>query len=461
MLRCSARNHDMLTLDKNALTTLGAVCGAGLIIHFVARRVSTEAPLPTSPRSYPLIGHLLSMPRGNEHLEFMKLGERLNAKMVSLTVFGKTIVVLNSRDDAINLLQNKSGIYSDRICPPMVAEPSLVNSSEFISLLGYNDRWRKSRRLMHPWLHKQASQAFHESQQREARLLLQRLLSSASQLDSSEVLFQEFFRTLSSTLMHSIYGYHLQDLDDPLLKEVLLMVDNLSRASMPTRLEDFWVNVFPILRYVPEWFPGAAWKITAREWRDQQARTVRDAFDWTKARITSGNREPSIVASLLTEGEKLGLSDEELDDYVSKIAITLFVGGADTTANTFLAFVIAMMLYPNAQRKAQEEIDAVIGNSRLPVLEDRPALPFTNALIQEVLRWCPIVPIGVPHATTDDDLYQGFKIPKGTMVIGNIWGMSRDGRVYNNPEKFDPDRFLDPSVPTCPVFGFGRRCVCS
>ncbi|CAE6495813.1 unnamed protein product [Rhizoctonia solani] len=364
------------------------------------------------------------------------------------------MVVLNSRDDAINLLHNRSGTYSERICPPMIAEPSLVNSSEFISLLGYNDRWRKSRRMMNPWLHKEASKTFHESQQREARLLLQRLLLSAGQLGSSEDLYLEFFRTLSTTLMRSIYGYHLQSLDDPLLKEVLCLVDNLARASMPT---NFLVNVFPILRHVPEWFPGATWKRTAREWRAQQENTIKDIFNWTKSRIASGNHEPSMVASLLTEGERFGLSDEEFEDYVSKIAITLFVGGADTTANTFLAFVIAMMLYPEVQRKAQDEIDEVTGTSRLPELEDQSQLPFTNRLIQEVLRWCPIVPIGVPHASTNDDVYQGFRIPKGTMVIGNIWAMSRDEKMYNNPEKFDPDRFLDPAVSPCPVFGFGRR----
>ncbi|CAE6486149.1 unnamed protein product [Rhizoctonia solani] len=445
----------MPTIDSaSVLTALGTACGAGLMLHLYFQRTGVETPLPTSPPSYPLIGHLLSMPKNNEHLGFIELGKKLQAKMFSLTVLGKTMIVLNSQEDAINLLQNRSGTYSDRMCPTMVVEPSLVNSSEFISLLGYNDRWRKSRRLMHPWLHKQASKSFHESQQREARLLVQRLLPIVGQLDSSEALFLEFFRTLSSTLMRSIYGYHLSGLDDPLLKEVLKLVDNLSKASMPT---NFLVNVFPSLIYVPEWFPGAGWKRTAREWREQQEATVRDAFNWAKTRIESGTHEACILASLLAEGEKLGLSGRELDDYVSKIAITLFVGGADTTANTFLAFVMAMMLYPEAQRKAQEEIDNVIGTSRLPELEDQSQLPFTNRLIQEVLRWCPVVPIGVPHATTSEDLYQGFRIPKGAMVIGNIWAMSCDEKVYNNPEKFDPDRFLDPSVPPCPVFGFGRR----
>ncbi|QRW18503.1 cytochrome P450 family protein [Rhizoctonia solani] len=391
------------------------------------------------------------MPQSNGHVKFIELGKKLNTDMFSLTVLGKTTVVLNSRDDAINLLQNRSSVYSDRACPLMMTEPSLVNCADLTSFVGYNERWRKGRRLMHIQLNKQTGGSFHESQEREARLLLQRLISTVEQLDSSEKLYQEFFRTLSGTLMSSIYGYRVRDLDDPILKEVLRMVENLSTACMPT------INVFPSLLYVPEWFPGAGWKKTAREWRIQYEDTVKGLFNWTKSRIDSGADEPPMVLSFLTEGEKLGLSGEELNDYVGKVAVTLFLGGAETTSNTFLCFVVAMVLYPDSQRKAQEEIDAILGTSRLPVLEDRLLLPYTDRLIQEVLRWCPALPLGIPHATTSEDIYQGFRIPKGAMVIGNTWAMSRDQKVYKNPEEFNPDRFLDPLVPPCPAFGFGRR----
>ncbi|KAF8676960.1 cytochrome P450 family [Rhizoctonia solani] len=451
--------------SNNVLIALGAACGIGFVTQLLLRLTSTRISLPTSPKWYPLIGHLLSMPQSNEHIGFIELGKQLNTDIFSLTVLGKTIVVLNSRDHAINLLHNRSSIYSDRSCPPMVTEPTLVNFSELISLLGYNERWKKSRRLMHPQLNKQASKSFHESQEREARLLLQRLMSITEQVDSSEELYQEFFRTLANTLMYTIYGYHLHDLNDPILKEVLQLVENLLRAAMPT---NFLVNVFPSLRYVPEWLPGAGWKKTAREWRIQYETTVKGLFDWTKARVDSGADEASMIVSFLAEGAKLGLSGEELDDYVSKIAMTLFLGGAETTANTFLGFVMAMILYPDVQRRAQEEIGTIIGTSRLPELEDRPLLPYTNRLIQEVLR-CKASRTRPPTKTST----KGFEfrraqwcrvpiLPPNLLYshqysIGNIWAMSRDEKIYKSPEEFNPDRFLDPLVPPCPVFGFGRR----
>lgn len=125
-----------------------------------------------------------------------------------------------------------------------------MNWPEFISVLGYNERWRKNRRLIHPWLHKKAAESFHRSQEHEARLLLQRLIDSSSNLDDSEKIYGEFFRlvfttsglvntemdtrTLAGTLMRSIYGYQVKGVDDPLVIEVHRAVDNLAKAAVPS-----------------------------------------------------------------------------------------------------------------------------------------------------------------------------------------------------------------------------------
>ena len=80
-----------------------------------------------------------------------------------------------------------------------------------------------------------------------------------------------------------------------------------------------------------------------------------------------------------------------------------------------------MMVYPEAQRKAQEEIDIVIGNDRLPKFDDRRDLPYTEALLKEVLRWHSITPVAFPHVSTEDNVFEGYFIPKGSWVIPNIW----------------------------------------
>jgi len=124
---------------------------------------------------------------------------------------------------------------------------------------------------------------------------------------------------------------------------------------------------------------------------------------------------------------------------------------------------LALTLYPEVQKKAQAEIDAVVGNDRLPTFNDRESLPYIDALSKEVLRWHSVVPLALPHVSTADDVYEGYFIPKGTYVMPNIWFMLHDARTYPDPDTFDPSRFI-PSEgkpvqpdPRTITFGFGRR----
>ncbi|CCM06848.1 uncharacterized protein FIBRA_09153 [Fibroporia radiculosa] len=124
-----------------------------------------------------------------------------------------------------------------------------------------------------------------------------------------------------------------------------------------------------------------------------------------------------------------------------------------------------MVMHPVVQARAQAELDTVVGKTRLPTFDDRERLPYLQCVISEVFRWGVATPVGVPHRSTEDDEYNGWHIPKGTMVIANAWAMLRDERVYPEPERFNPDRFLagegraPQADPRGPLFGFGRR-VC-
>ncbi len=80
-----------------------------------------------------------------------------------------------------------------------------------------------------------------------------------------------------------------------------------------------------------------------------------------------------------------------------------------------------MSLYPAVLRKAQAELDTVVGRDRLPDFSDRPHLVYVNAIIKEALRWQNVIPLGVPHRLTQDDEFNGYFIPKGTLILPNIW----------------------------------------
>jgi len=122
-----------------------------------------------------------------------------------------------------------------------------------------------------------------------------------------------------------------------------------------------------------------------------------------------------------------------------------------------------MVVNPEAMKKAQEELDRVVGKGELPDFSHKDSLPYIDALVKEVFRWSPPFPFSASRAM-QDDVYRGYFIPKGATVMQNVWAISRDPNVYLDPETFNPDRFLkdgkiNPLVfnPEDRVFGAGRR----
>ena len=96
------------------------------------------------------------------------------------------------------------------------------------------------------------------------------------------------------------------------------------------------------------------------------------------------------------------------------------------TYSTLQSFFLAMSLNQDIQKKAQTEIDLVVGPDRLPTHNDRNELPFVNAIVKESLRWHTVVPLGVPHLTTEDIVYRGYFIPAGSILLPNSWFVSQN-----------------------------------
>ncbi|KAF8725011.1 cytochrome P450 family, partial [Rhizoctonia solani] len=251
------------------------------------------------------------------------------------------------------------------------------------------------------------------------------------------------------------YGYRLKSDQDPFFLDAIKATDNLFRAMMRN---NFFVNAFPILEYVPDWLPGAGWKKTARKWREQKNHAVTAPYEWTKHQVASGDFEPSVLSALLHDDPAaFDISMEEREEELKELGYVLFAGGTDTSATALVNFVAAMVIKPELQAKAQAEVDSVLGSAvRLPTVADQSQMPYVRNLIQEVMRWQPVTPTGAILRSFTyidmDDVYQGYDIQKGT-----IMGMTRDESVYEDPGDFNPDRFLDPNVPVAPGFGWGRR----
>jgi cytochrome P450 len=146
--------------------------------------------------------------------------------------------------------------------------------------------------------------------------------------------------------------------------------------------------------------------------------------------------------------------------------------GAETTTGSMYWWMLAMVAFPETQKRAQAELDAVVGRSRIPSFSDLPSLPYLRAMVKEVLRWRSVLPVGIPHCSIEDDWYEGMFIPKGTMCLVNVEVCNHDPAIYGDDATlFDPARHLKSDGTLAPsprdtqdeghvVYGFGKRnCV--
>ncbi|XP_010997363.1 cytochrome P450 2U1 [Camelus dromedarius] len=168
---------------------------------------------------------------------------------------------------------------------------------------------------------------------------------------------------------------------------------------------------------------------------------------------------------LHVEEESKNNSNSSFDeDYLFYIIGDLFIAGTDTTTNSLLWCLLYMSLNPDIQEKVHEEIERVIGADRAPSLTDKAQMPYTEATIMEVQRLNAVVPLSIPHMTSEKTVLQGYTIPKGTIILPNLWSVHRDPTVWEKPDDFYPSRFLDDQgqvikKETFIPFGIGKR-VC-
>ncbi|KAJ7259494.1 cytochrome P450 [Mycena haematopus] len=434
-------------MDYSALALLALALVLFSFFHkFLSAWQRRHLPFPPGPSPHPLVGNFCDVPTKLPWLTYTEWGLRYGSDIVHASALGQHIVVVNSVKAAVELFEKRSHINSDR---PVITMIELMGWDFTLALLPHGDRWRQHRRMFQQHFRRDISRNYRPVRMKKIHQLLLGLLSSPQE-------FREHLKTLAAAIIMAIvYGYEVQPSNDHFVALSENAVKRIVDSFFPGAVA---VNAFPILRYLPSWMPGAGFKRFAAECR-QLTKEMREVpFDFVKQTMRDDVDSKSVVARLLEANQARRYDEVAIQD----VAATAYAAGADTTVSALSSFFLAMATHPEVQKKAQTEIDTVVGTDRLPEFEDRPSLPFVEALYREVMRWKPVLPLSVPHASNADDIYSGYFIPKGTMVISNIWAMTHDESIYPEPEWFNPDRFFTADGKlndddTVLAFGFGRR----
>ncbi|KAH6620864.1 O-methylsterigmatocystin oxidoreductase [Chaetomium sp. MPI-SDFR-AT-0129] len=410
---------------------------------------------PPGPKPLPLFGNIRDFPPdGTVEYQHWLTHKDKYGDISSVTVMGTTLVLIHNKKMAHELLETMASKTSGR--PTMVMANKLCGYESIVVCQGYTPRFRRYRKYLHQELGTAVSAArFRDAQEIEVgRQLVRTLNEPARWLGHCKT-------AAAATVLKMAYGYTIEPHQpDKLVNSIEKMMTEFSRAAVPMA----WaVDIIPALQYLPESIPGAGFKKTASQWRKSIMASAYTPYRFVQRQMAALTHQPSYVSKLIEQlkeegdGSKLRAEDEEA---IIWTAATLYGAAADTTTISLTAFTLAMIKFDHVQRKAQEELDRVVGTDRLPTFEDRPNLPYTNALVKEVTRWWPITPMGFAHTATEDIQFAGFHIPKGAYLLPAVWWFLNDPEVYPNPERFDPDRFLPPRSepdPDSEAFGYGRR----
>ncbi|KEP46612.1 cytochrome P450 family protein, partial [Rhizoctonia solani 123E] len=203
-------------------------------------------------------------------------GLELGSDIISITLPGQVIIVLNSYEAADELLAKRASIYSDRPYIPMLASDKLTGWGNNTGVLGYGERWRFQRRVTHEAFHKAASAARWPLLERQARLALQRIMADPNNFSL------DIRRMAGSAILMAVYGYDVTSTEDRLFKAVETAGEGFSQALA---VPNYLVNTFHWLEYVPVWLPGAHWKVKANVWRRQVDQMLHVPFEWTKNKM--------------------------------------------------------------------------------------------------------------------------------------------------------------------------------
>ncbi|KLO07637.1 cytochrome P450 [Schizopora paradoxa] len=425
-----------------------------LVVIWWLRSIFQRDKHPPGPNGYPIIGNLFDLSAREWWKNTLKWRSEYG-DVVFLRSFGQPMIVVNSYDAAIDLFEKRFGTYSDR--PTSVMLNELQHWDWMLSGLPYGEQLRKLRTPVLKFFEPSNIQQYEDIQMDEIQKLLRSLLRDP------ECFRQHFKTSMASSIMRISYGHEIGSFEDPFIS-----LANRASEHIDTALQQgtFIVDVVPWLKYLPKWFPGAGFQVIV----ERGAKLSRDMryipYFFARDKALCGSRSRSFLSEQLDERTKFGGKLTEDDDAsMSAMTAICYIAGTSTSVTALMFFILAMTLHQEAQKRAQDEIDRVVGDSRLPELSDRSQLPYCFSLLKEVHRCYPVLPLGVAHASKKADTYNDYFIPAKSVVIPNIWAMLMDPQEYPNPDVFRPERFLPganehiPRDPTKVAFGFGRR-VC-
>ncbi|XP_010556108.1 PREDICTED: isoflavone 2'-hydroxylase-like isoform X2 [Tarenaya hassleriana] len=419
-------------METRLLYLLLSILVSAIVITLKALK-KTIHKYPPSPTRLPILGHL--------HLLKNPLHESLQSissefgPVLYLKFGSRPFVVVSSASTVEECFTKNDIAFANR--PRTLSGDRLSYGYLAMGFAPYGETWRILRRLaVVEVLSSNSIQKFSTLRAEEVTHLCRRIFHlSKKGLEKIDLKYC-FSLLTANLLMKMVAGRRVFEGDIEREKQFLSEFKDMFYPTMTMNLCDF----FPFLRWVG--YKGIEKNMErVFRMRDRYLQKLIEGVQGERSNGVSKDKSsnPTLIETLLSFQD----SDPEFfsDNIVKSIVLVMFTAGADTVAVT-LEWVMSLLLSnPEALLKLREEIDENVGPNRLVTDADLAKLPYLRCVINETLRLYPPTPLLLPHSSSESCHIGGYTVPKGTTLIVNSWAMHRDPDVWEDPERFSPERF--------------------
>ncbi|XP_060114370.1 cytochrome P450 2G1-like [Heteronotia binoei] len=412
------------------LLLLLTVCISASVLLSAWSQTAKRRQLPPGPAPLPILGNLLELRAYNILTFFKELRDRYGP-VFTIHLGPRRVVVLYGYEVVKEALVDHAEAFSGR--------GHLATVDDFVQGLGIafanGERWRQLRRFTLSTLRNfgMGRHSIEERIQEEAHFLLEEIRKTeGSAFDPTFFLS----RSVSNVICSIVFGRRFDYQDQGFLTLLAKINENFVGMSGASG------QLYEMFSWIMKFLPGS---------HQQLFRNLNDICDFVservqvnKASLDPDNPRDFIDCFLIQiEKESKNPSSEfHLKTMVMTI-LNLFVAGTETVSSTLRFGLLILMKYPEVQAKVFQEIDAVIGKNRLPAVESRAQMPYTDAVIHEIQRFSDVIPMNLPHALTKTMQFRGYTLPEGTNVFPLLTSVLKDPGSFPEPEKFNPGHFLD------------------
>ncbi|KAF8817273.1 putative cytochrome P450 monooxygenase [Phlegmacium glaucopus] len=428
----------------------GALLAFAVVALKLWRFGRREHCLPPGPPTKPFLGNIHLFPPAFPQVQFSQWAKDYG-DVFSIKLLNSTMVIISSPSAMKAFLDKRGSTTGGR----PLSHNSLAAGGFHMALESMDTGvWKRGRKAIHTFLTPEAIEGYLPKQQAEYIQLLHDLLLQPDDL------YTHVKRATASSMTTLLYGQRYPtykgSVPETYFEGIKLFNEICDVSAYPP------IELFPWVQYIPRWL--APWTKHCDHAKAVRRNLYFSLFEECERNLDAGNTTGSYIEKVLMNQEELGMTRDE----IAWLGGVLMDAGGETTASTMQSFILSLLAYPKCQRRAQEEIDSVIGPDRMPTLADYENLPYVRALVSESHRFRPLLPIGLPHLVTEDTPYKNYVVPKGSVSFLNIWGIFHDPDYFEDPDSFRPERYLGSEFGTKPgadisdfrnniLFGAGRR----